>query len=59
MMPIEQQNPAQHRFTVTSGREDKGCYHVFCPTLPGCHAQAEQNSKNSGMAMRGFPLSRE
>ncbi len=59
MMPIEQQNPAQHRFTVTPGREDEGGYHVFCPTLRGCHAQTEQNSKNSDMAARGFPLSRE
>jgi len=58
-MPIQQQNPAKHRFTVIFAREDEGGYQVFCPTLPGCHTQTGQNSKNYDMAMRGFPLSRE
>ncbi len=22
-------------------KEDEGGYHVFCPTLPGCHPQGE------------------
>ncbi len=30
-----------HRFTVIFEREDEGGYHVFCPTLPGCHTQSE------------------
>lgn len=30
-----------HRFTVIFEKEDAGGYHVFCPTLPGCHTQAE------------------
>jgi predicted RNase H-like HicB family nuclease len=30
-----------HRFTVIFEREDEGGYHVFCPTLPGCHTQGE------------------
>ena len=30
-----------HRFTVIFEKEDEGSYHVFCPTLPGCHTQSE------------------
>lgn len=30
-----------HRFTVILEKEDEGGYHVFCPTLPGCHTQGE------------------
>lgn len=30
-----------HRFTVILEKEDEGGYHVFCPTLPGCHTQSE------------------
>jgi len=30
-----------HRFTVIFEKEDDGGYHVFCPTLPGCHTQSE------------------
>jgi predicted RNase H-like HicB family nuclease len=30
-----------HRFTVIFEKEEEGGYHVFCPTLPGCHTQAE------------------
>ena len=30
-----------HRFTVVLEKEDDGGYHVFCPTLPGCHTQSE------------------
>lgn len=29
------------RFTVIFEKEDEGGYHVFCPTLPGCHTQSE------------------
>lgn len=29
-----------HRFTVIFEKEAEG-YHVFCPTLPGCHTQSE------------------
>ena len=28
------------RFTVIFEKEEEGGYHVFCPTLPGCHTQA-------------------
>jgi len=28
-------------FTVIFEKEEEGGYHVFCPVLPGCHAQAE------------------
>ena len=30
-----------HRFTVIFEKEDQGGYHVFCPTLPGCHTQSQ------------------
>jgi predicted RNase H-like HicB family nuclease len=30
-----------HRFTVIFEKEDQGGYHIFCPTLPGCHTQGE------------------
>jgi predicted RNase H-like HicB family nuclease len=30
-----------HRFTVILEKEDEGGYHVFCPSLPGCHTQSE------------------
>ena len=40
-MPVEQQDSATHRFTVIFEKEDEGGYHVFCPTLPGCHTQSE------------------
>ncbi|HZL68607.1 MAG TPA: type II toxin-antitoxin system HicB family antitoxin [Candidatus Limnocylindrales bacterium] len=40
-MPVEQQHSATHRFTVIFEEEDEGGYHVFCPTLPGCHTQSE------------------
>lgn len=30
-----------HRFTVIFEKEEQGGYHVFCPTLPGCHTQSE------------------
>ena len=30
-----------HRFTVIFEKEEEGGYHVFCPTLPGCHTQSE------------------
>lgn len=30
-----------HRFTIILEKEDGGGYHVFCPTLPGCHTQSE------------------
>ena len=31
---------ARH-YTVILEREEEGGYHVFCPTLPGCHTQSE------------------
>ena len=40
-MPVEQQHSATHRFAVIFEKEDEGGYHVFCPTLPGCHTQSE------------------
>jgi predicted RNase H-like HicB family nuclease len=33
--------PMAHRFTVIFEKEAEGGYHVFCPTLPGCHTQSE------------------
>lgn len=30
-----------HRFTVIFEKEEEGGYHVFWPTLPGCHTQSE------------------
>ncbi len=30
-----------HRFTVIFEKEDEGGYHIFAPTLPGCHTQSE------------------
>ena len=30
-----------HRFTVIFEKDAEGGYHVFCPTLPGCHTQSE------------------
>jgi predicted RNase H-like HicB family nuclease len=30
-----------HTLTVIFEKEDEGGYHVFCPTLPGCHTQSE------------------
>jgi predicted RNase H-like HicB family nuclease len=30
-----------HRYTVIFEKEDEGGYHVFCPTLPGCHTRSE------------------
>ena len=29
------------RFTVVFERENEGGFHVFCPSLPGCHTQSE------------------
>ncbi len=29
------------RYTVIFEKEKEGGYHVFCPTLPGCHTQSE------------------
>jgi predicted RNase H-like HicB family nuclease len=40
-MPVRQQSRVKHRFTVIFEREAEGGYHVFCPTLPGCHTQSE------------------
>jgi predicted RNase H-like HicB family nuclease len=30
-----------HRYTIVLEREPDGGYHVFCPTLPGCHSQGD------------------
>jgi predicted RNase H-like HicB family nuclease len=40
-MPAQRQHSTKHRFTVIFEKEDAGGYHVFCPTLPGCHTQSE------------------
>jgi len=40
-MPIEQRHGMVHRFTVIFEKENDGGYHVFRPTLPGCHTQSE------------------
>ena len=31
---------ARH-FTVIFEKEEEGGYHVFCPTLPGCHTASD------------------
>ncbi len=36
-----QHRETTHRFTVIFEKESDGGYHVFCPTLPGCHTQSE------------------
>src|SRR5487761_764486 len=41
LMSALQRNSMKHRFTVIFEKEDEGGYHVFCPTLPGCHSQSE------------------
>ena len=40
-MATERESPVTRRFTVIFEKEDDGGYHVFCPTLPGCHTQSE------------------
>jgi predicted RNase H-like HicB family nuclease len=37
----ERRRAMAHRFTVIFEKEEEGGYHVFCPTLPGCHTQSE------------------
>lgn len=39
-MPPEERGTS-HRFTAIFEKENKGGYHVFCPTLPGCRTQSE------------------
>ncbi|MGB7553319.1 MAG: type II toxin-antitoxin system HicB family antitoxin [Candidatus Korobacteraceae bacterium] len=39
-MPAEDHRTI-YRFTVIFEKENEGGYHVFCPTLPGCHTQSE------------------
>ena len=39
-MPAEQRGTT-HRFTVIFEKGNEGGYHVFSPTLPGCHTQSE------------------
>ena len=46
-MAVKHRNTT-HRFTVIFEKEDDGGYHVFCPTLPGCHTQSE--SVDEGLA---------
>jgi predicted RNase H-like HicB family nuclease len=31
----------KQRYTVILEKEDDGGYHLFCPTLPGCHSQGK------------------
>jgi len=43
-----------HRFAVIFEKEDQGGYHIFCPTLPGCHTQSEtieEGIRNIGEAV--------
>jgi len=40
-MAKEPHSGRTHLFTVIFEKEDEGGYHVFCPTLPGCHTQSE------------------
>ena len=58
-------------FTVIFEKEEEGGYHVFCPTLPGCHTQSEtidegvQNIREAiqlyieSLAEDGLPVPRE
>ena len=40
-MTPEKKGHVTHRFTVIFEKEDEEGYHIFCPTLPGCHTQSE------------------
>lgn len=40
-MVKKQPSTATHTFTVIFEKEEEGGFHVFCPTLPGCHTQSE------------------
>jgi hypothetical protein len=47
-----------HRYTVIFEKEEEGGYHVFCPTLPGCHTQSdtiEEGIQNIVPALREIP----
>jgi len=52
-MPVEQQHSATHRFTVIFEEEDEGGYHVFCPTLPGCHTPKRNGRGGHSSYSRG------
>ncbi|MHB1646974.1 MAG: type II toxin-antitoxin system HicB family antitoxin [bacterium] len=32
---------SQYNYTIILEKEDAGGYHVFCPTLPGCHTYGD------------------
>jgi predicted RNase H-like HicB family nuclease len=32
---------SQYNYTIILEKEDTGGYHVFCPTLPGCHTYGD------------------
>jgi predicted RNase H-like HicB family nuclease len=34
-----------YNYTVIFEKEEDGGYHVFCPTLPGCHTQGDTYDK--------------
>jgi predicted RNase H-like HicB family nuclease len=45
-----------HRFTVVFEKEEGGGYHVFCPTLPGCHTQSETIEEGIGNIQEAIAL---
>ena len=46
-----------YNYTIIFELEDEGGYHVFCPTLPGCHsygATVEEAKKNIKEAIEAY-----
>lgn len=46
-----------YNYTIIFEMEDDGSYHVYCPTLPGCHsfgATIEEAKKNIKEATEGY-----
>lgn len=48
-----------HRFTVIFEKEEEGGYHVFCPTLRGCHTQSETVEEGMRNIREAIELYRE
>ena len=46
-----------YNYTIIYEQEDKGGYHAFCPTLPGCHSYGstiEEARKNIKEAVEAY-----
>lgn len=55
-MPVERRRNITRRFTVIFDKEGQGGYHVFCPTLPGCHTQGETVEEGIGNIREAIQL---